>query len=119
MRPTHLERIQLRDRQRRVWHVSEVARLKVVAAPVDGPSLCLVIWFEREGDERFARWIGGEEWRRQRSLHRLFAKAGAGTAETNRPPHHIRPRSTVDDIPAGAPPPNAATSPAPALATQM
>lgn len=49
MRPTHMERIQYRDRQRRGWYVSEVARLKVVAASVDGPNLCLVIRFEREG----------------------------------------------------------------------
>lgn len=80
MRPTHLERIQYRNRQRRVGYVSEVARLRGGAASVDGPNLCLVIRFEREGDERFARWIGGEEWRRQRSLHRLFAEGEAGTA---------------------------------------
>jgi hypothetical protein len=34
-----------------------------------------VIRFEREGEERFANWIGGEEWRWLQSLHRLFAEA--------------------------------------------
>ena len=56
-----------------MWYVSEVARLKVVSASIDGPNLCLVIRFEREGEERFARWIGGAEW--QQSLDRLFAEA--------------------------------------------
>lgn len=65
--------IAYRDRQSRVWHVSEIARLKVVSASIDGPNLCLVIRFEREGEERFARWIGGAEW--QQSLDRLFAEA--------------------------------------------
>jgi hypothetical protein len=50
--------IEYRDRHRRVWQVSEVARLKVVWASIDGPNLCLVIRFERAGEERFARWIG-------------------------------------------------------------
>jgi hypothetical protein len=36
-----------------------------------------VIRFEREGEERFAHWIGGEEWRAQRALDRLFAEAKA------------------------------------------
>jgi hypothetical protein len=52
--------ITYRDCQSRVWYVSEVARLKVVSPAIDGPNLCLVIRLEREGDERFARWIGGE-----------------------------------------------------------
>ena len=67
--------ITYRDRQRRVWYVSEVARLKVVSASIDGPNLSLVIRFEREGEERFARWIGGDEWRERGALHRLFAEA--------------------------------------------
>jgi len=37
-----------------------------------------VIRFERNGDERFAHWFGGEAWRPQRSLHRLFAEAESG-----------------------------------------
>ena len=67
--------IQYRDRQRRVWYVSQVARLKVVSASIDGPNLCLVIRFEREGEERFARWIGGDDWIERGALHRLFAEA--------------------------------------------
>jgi hypothetical protein len=31
--------------------------------------------FEREGEERFARWIGAEGWQEKRSLDRLFADA--------------------------------------------
>jgi len=65
--------IQYRDRQRRVWYVSEVARLRVVSAAIDGPNLCLVIRFERESEERSARWIGGEDWRVRGALDRLFA----------------------------------------------
>ena len=77
--------ITYRDRQDRVWFVSEVARFKVVSPAIDGPSVALVIRFEREGEERFARWIGGEEWRRRTVLHRLFAEAEpAGSVE--RPP---------------------------------
>ena len=67
--------ITYRDRQRRVWYVSEVARLKVVSPSIDGPNLCLVIRFEREGEERFARWIGGDDWLERGALHRLFAEA--------------------------------------------
>lgn len=67
--------IEYRDRQGRVWHVSEVARLSVVSPAIDGPNLCLVIRFERDGEERFARWIGGEEWRGKQTLHRLFTTA--------------------------------------------
>ena len=73
---THRQRpITYRDHERRVWYVSEVARLKVVSASIDGPNVALVIRFEREGEERFARWIGGEEWRQRSVLHRLFAEA--------------------------------------------
>ena len=56
-----------------MWHASEVAQLRVVSPAIDGPNLCLVIRFEREGEERFARWLGGAEW--QQSLDRLFAEA--------------------------------------------
>jgi hypothetical protein len=58
-----------------VWYASEVARVRVVSPAIDGPNLCLVIRFEREGEERFARWIGGEDWRQRGALHRLFAEA--------------------------------------------
>jgi CelD/BcsL family acetyltransferase involved in cellulose biosynthesis len=67
--------LRYRDHDKRVWYVSEVARLKVVSAAIDGPNLCLVIRFEREGEERFARWIGGDEWIERGVLHRLFAEA--------------------------------------------
>ncbi len=67
--------IEYRDRQSRVWYVPEVAHLKVVSASIDGPNLCFVIRFEREGEERFARWIGGDDWRERGALHRLFAEA--------------------------------------------
>jgi bifunctional non-homologous end joining protein LigD len=67
--------ITYRDRQRRVWFVSEVARFKVVSPAIDGPNVALVIRFEREGEERFARWIGGDDWRLRGALHRLFAEA--------------------------------------------
>ena len=55
-----------------------VAQLRVVSPAIDGPNLCLVIRFEREGEERFAHWLGGESWRSQRSLDRLFAEAEGG-----------------------------------------
>jgi len=42
---------------------------------IDGPNPCLVIRFEREGEERFARWIGGKDWRERHALDRLFADA--------------------------------------------
>jgi CelD/BcsL family acetyltransferase involved in cellulose biosynthesis len=67
--------ITYRDRQSRVWYVSEVARLKVVSPAIDGPNVALVIRFEREGEERFVRWVGGEDWRQRTALHRLFAEA--------------------------------------------
>jgi hypothetical protein len=67
--------ITYRDRQSRLWYVSEVARLKVVSASIDGPNVAVVIRFEREGEQRFARWIGGTDWREQAELHRLFERA--------------------------------------------
>jgi hypothetical protein len=69
-RPLHY-----RDRQDRVWSVSEVAVLKVVSPAIDGPNVALVIRFEREGEERFSRWLGGDEWIERGALHRLFAEA--------------------------------------------
>ena len=70
--------IEYRDPKGGVWHASEVAQLRVVSPAIDGPNLCLVIRFEREGEERFAHWIGGKSWRSQRSLDRLFGEAEAG-----------------------------------------
>ena len=65
--------VEHRDRRDRVRRATEVAQLRVVSPAIDGPNLCLVIRFEREGEERFARWIGGTEG--QQSLDRLFAEA--------------------------------------------
>jgi bifunctional non-homologous end joining protein LigD len=95
--------IQYRDRKDRVWYVSEVARLKVVSASIDGPNLCLVIRFEREGEERFARWIGGDDWRQRGALHRLFAEAervASGTAVAAPKPQ------VTDPTPVAIPTPN-------------
>jgi len=61
-----------------MWYATQVAQLRVVSPAIDGPNLCLVIRFEREGEERFARWVGGEEWRETRSLERLFAESDGG-----------------------------------------
>jgi hypothetical protein len=54
--------------------VSEVAARKVVAPAVDGPNLALVIRFEREGEERLARWLGGDDWIEPAVFDRLFAE---------------------------------------------
>jgi hypothetical protein len=59
-------------------YVSEVAQLRVVSPAIDGPNLCPVIRFE--GEERFAHWMGGESWRLQRSLDRLFADSGTSSS---------------------------------------
>ena len=69
--------IEYRDPRGRLWSVAEVAQLEVVSPAIDGPNLCLVIRFEREGEERFARWLGDSAgWRGQQTLHRLFASSG-------------------------------------------
>ena len=68
----------------RVWSVSEVAVLKVVAPAIDGPNVALVIRFEREGEERLARWLGDGDWRERDTLHRLFESADE--------PRRLRPR---------------------------
>lgn len=95
--------ITYRDGQRRVWSVSEVARLKVVSPAIDGPNLALVIRFEREGEERFARWIGGENWRARAALDRLFSESErVGTVE--RPPLPTPPDPN-DDTGVGPAPP--------------
>ena len=97
--------ITYRDRQSRVWFVSEVARFKVVSPAIDGPNVALVIRFEREGEERFARWLGGEDWRRRGALHRLFSEAEpagfeapvtAQVAEAVEPLRPSRPRRPGD-----------------------
>jgi len=67
--------IRYRDRQDREWSVSEVAVLKVVSPAIDGPNVALVIRFEREGEERLARWLGDTDWRERETLHRLFESA--------------------------------------------
>jgi hypothetical protein len=104
--------IEYRDRQSRVWYVSEVARLKEVSASIDGPNLCLVIPFEREGEERFARWIGGEDWRGRGALHRLFAEAEPVDSE---------PAEAVERSPVATPtePIETGLGPAPAATVRM
>ena len=67
--------VEYRDRHGRVWIASAIARLDVVGPAIDGPNVCLVIRFEREGEERFARWLGDDDWRTRQTLHRLFASA--------------------------------------------
>ena len=101
---TRMQRpVRYRDRQNRVWYVSEVAQLKVVSPAIDGPNVALVIRFEREGEERFARWIGGDEWRRSSVLHRLFAEAeSVGSVERSPLP---TPPETHDGTGVGPAPP--------------
>ena len=95
--------ITYRDRQDRVRSVSEVARLKVVSPATDGPNLCLVIRFEREREERFARWIGGEDWLARAALDRLFTESErVGSVE--RPPFPT-PAEPNDDTGVGPAPP--------------
>jgi len=67
--------VEYRDRQHRLWSVSEVAVLKVVLPAIDGPNRALVIRFEHMGEERFARWLGDGDWRERDTLHRLFESA--------------------------------------------
>ena len=73
--------IEYRDPTGRLWHASEVARVNVVAPSVDGPNLFLVIRFEREGEERFTRWLGEPDWRSPRTLDRLFELATRPVSE--------------------------------------
>lgn len=67
--------VEYRDRHGRVWYATPVAKLKIVSAAIDGPNHFLVIRFEREGERRFVRWLGGDEWRSKQTLHRLFAES--------------------------------------------
>ena len=64
--------ITYRDRQDRAWSVWPVAVLKVVSPAIDGPNRFLVIRFEHDGQERFARWIGEGDWREPATLQELF-----------------------------------------------
>ena len=73
--------VEYRDAAGRLWYASEVARVNVVSASVDGPNLFLVIRFEREGEERFTRWLGEPDWRDARTLHRLFELATRAVSE--------------------------------------
>jgi hypothetical protein len=56
----------------------EVARHTIREATLDGvvrfapPNLALVIRFEHMGAERFARRLGGGDWREPAALHRMF-----------------------------------------------
>jgi hypothetical protein len=74
--------ITYRDHQDRLWAVSEVAVLKVVSPAIDGPNVALVIRFEREGEERLARWTGDTDWREPAALHRLFESAARAPGDT-------------------------------------
>jgi hypothetical protein len=65
-----------------VWYVSEVAKLRVVSASIDGPNVALVIRFEYMGEERFARWLGDTDWREPAALHRLFERVDAPRDDT-------------------------------------
>ena len=70
-----LSTIEYRDPAGRLWYASEVARVNVVSPAIDGPNLFLVVRFEREGEERFARWLGDPNWREPRTLNRIFGLA--------------------------------------------
>jgi len=59
--------------------VSEVAVFKVVSPAIDGPNLALVIRFEHMGEERFARWLGDDDWREPTALRRLFESVDTPT----------------------------------------
>jgi hypothetical protein len=90
-------------RHDRVWSVSEVARLKVVSPAIDGPNLALVILFEREGEERLARWIGGDDWQQRPALDRLFAEAEPVTVGAVQSAATPAPATAVDQKPPEAP----------------
>ena len=98
-----MTRIAYRDREKRIWYVSEVAQLKVVAASIDGPNHFLVIRFEREGEERFARWIGGPEWQQSEALRRLFNEAeGVDATKVEKVPARVS--AATDDTGVGPAP---------------
>jgi hypothetical protein len=85
-----------------VWYVSKVARVKLVSASIDGPSHFLVIRFEREGEERFARFIGGEDWRERKALDRLFTESDRVDSVERPPPP--TPPAPNDDVGIGPAP---------------
>ena len=63
----------------------EVARHTIREATLDGvvrfapPNLALVIRFEHMGEERFARWLGDDDWREPTALRRLFESVDTPT----------------------------------------
>jgi len=63
---------------------------------IDGPNVALVIRFEREGEERLARWLGGDDWIERAVLDRLFAEAGPVAAAA------VQPAATPAPAPAPA-----------------
>ena len=76
-----------------MWYVSEVAKLRVVSASIDGPNVALVIRFEYMGEERFARWLEGGDWREPAALQRLFDSIDAPREDTGvgpAPPETVR-----------------------------
>jgi len=80
---THRQRpITYRDQQRRVWYVSEVAKLRVVSASIDGPNVALVIRFEHMGEERFARWLGDTDWREPAAMRGSFESVDTPLEDT-------------------------------------
>ena len=83
--------------------MSEVARLKVVSPSIDGPNIALVIRFEREGEERLARWIGGDDWQQHPALDRLFAEAEPIAPASVRPAATSAPATADDEKPPEAP----------------
>src|SRR6476659_4327813 len=89
--------ITYRDRQDRVWSVSEVAVLKVVSPAIDGPNVALVIRFEHMGEERFARWLGDTDWRRPAALHRLFESVDTPLEDTGVGPAPPRNRGALGE----------------------
>jgi hypothetical protein len=76
----HQPPVQYRDRQDRLWSVSEVAVLKVVSPVIDGPNVALVIRFEREGAARALarRRRLDRAWRVGPAVRRGGARRGAG-----------------------------------------
>src|SRR5687768_8946031 len=74
--------VEYRDAAGRLWHASEVAPVNVVEPSIDGPNHFLVIRFEREGEERFTRWRGAEDWRDVRTLNRMFELATRPMSDT-------------------------------------
>jgi len=74
--------ITYRDRQNRVWSVSEVAVLKVVSPAIDGPNVALVIRFEHMGEERFARWLGDTDWGEPAAMRGSFESVDTPLEDT-------------------------------------